>query len=197
MNSVFIATRNPGKLKDFEKLFSPYGIEVKSLLDKEVDLPDIEETGQTFEENAALKAEGIAAYLNIPVLADDSGLVVDALNGEPGIYSARYAGEEKNDLANTKKLLRELEGVPVPERTARFVCVVALARPGEKTVLKRGICEGRIAEEPKGSNGFGYDPVFCPAGREQTMGQLSSLEKNKISHRHHALVQLDSWLKQL
>lgn len=196
MKSIFIATRNKGKVNDFQKLFSNYEITVNSLLDKEVNLPEVEETGSTFEENAALKAETIASYLKTPVLADDSGLVVDALNGRPGVYSARYAGEEKNDQANLQKVLKQLEGVPEEERTARFVCVLALARPNEKTIFKTGICEGKIAEEPRGVNGFGYDSVFYPEGHNKTMAELTIEEKNQISHRHQALLQLDSWLQE-
>lgn len=196
MNSIFIATRNKGKVNDFQKLFSSYQIEVKSLLDNR-DLPDVEETGSTFEENAALKAETIAARLQTPVLADDSGLMVDALDGRPGIYSARYAGEEKSDLENLKKVLQELEGVPDEARTARFVCVLAVAIPNQQTLFKKGFCEGKIAKHPKGDNGFGYDPIFIPNGYNTTMAELSQEEKNKISHRHQALLQLNSWLKEL
>lgn len=196
MNSIFIATRNKGKVSDFQKLFSRYGIEVKSLLDSNLDLPEVEETGNTFEENAALKAETIAAYLQTPVLADDSGLVVDALDGEPGIYSARYAGKEKNDQANLEKVLQELKGVPSEERTARFVCVLALSQPNKETIFKSGVCEGSIALAPKGESGFGYDPIFYPAGKDKTMAELTIEEKNQISHRHKALLQLDSWLQE-
>lgn len=196
MNSIFIATRNKGKVNDFQKLFSSYQIEVKSLLDN-LDLPDVEETGSTFEENAALKAETIAAHLQTPVLADDSGLMVDVLDGRPGIYSARYAGEEKSDLENLKKVLQELEEVSDEARTARFVCVLAVAIPNQQTLFKKGFCEGEIAKHPKGDNGFGYDPIFIPNGYNKTMAELSQEEKNKISHRHQALLQLDSWLKEL
>lgn len=196
MNSIFIATKNKGKVNDFQKLFSSYQVEVKSLLDNH-GLPDVEETGSTFEENAALKAETIAARLQTPVLADDSGLMVDVLDGRPGIYSARYAGEEKNDLENLKKVLQELEGVPDEARTARFVCVLAVAIPNQQTLFKKGFCEGKIAKHPKGDNGFGYDPIFIPSGYNKTMAELSQEEKNKISHRHQALLQLDSWLKEL
>lgn len=196
MNSIFIATKNKGKVNDFQKLFSSYQVEVKSLLDNH-GLPDVEETGSTFEENAALKAETIAARLQTPVLADDSGLMVDVLDGRPGIYSARYAGEEKNDLENLKKVLQDLEGVPDEARTARFVCVLAVAIPNQQTLFKKGFCEGKIAKHPKGDNGFGYDPIFIPSGYNKTMAELSQEEKNKISHRHQALLQLDSWLKEL
>ncbi|MBM7571996.1 XTP/dITP diphosphatase [Aquibacillus albus] len=195
MNKLFIATKNNGKIKDFKGLFAKYDINIISLLDLDDSLPDIEETGDTFEENAAIKAETIVKALNIPVLADDSGLEVDALNGQPGVYSARYAGVEKDDTANLHKVLNELEGVPKEERTARFVCVLALAHPNEPIIFKKGTCEGTIVENPMGENGFGYDPIFCPKGYNKTMAQLSSQEKNEISHRRNAMIQLENWLK--
>ncbi|SDM97462.1 XTP/dITP diphosphatase [Sediminibacillus halophilus] len=197
MEQLIIATKNKGKVKDFRNLFSKYDITIKSLLDLEENIPDIEETGKTFEENAALKAETIAERFSLPVLADDSGLEVDALGGRPGIYSARFAGLEKSDQANIAKLLEELKGVPEEERTARFVCVLAVARPGQPTIFKRGSCEGRIANHPIGENGFGYDPVFYPNGLIKTMAELSSEEKNQISHRKNAIVQLEKWLQDL
>ncbi|SDK41638.1 XTP/dITP diphosphatase [Sediminibacillus albus] len=195
MEKMIIATKNKGKVQDFKELFSKYGIEIKSLLDLEESIPDIEETGDSFAENAAIKAETISKMFSLPVLADDSGIEVDALDGRPGIYSARYAGEEKNDQANIAKLLNELSTVPLDKRTARFVCVLAVARPGQSTIFKRGTCEGNIANEPHGNNGFGYDPVFYPKGSDKTMAQLSSQEKNTISHRKNAIIQLEKWLK--
>lgn len=195
MNSIFIATRNEGKIRDFQKLFSSYRIEVRSLLDKGMNIPDVEETGTTFEENAALKAETISDLLKMPVLADDSGLEIDALDGRPGVYSARYAGEAKDDQANIDKVLSEMKGIPEEKRKARFVCVLALARPQEKTVFKKGTCEGWIAFQQKGSHGFGYDPIFRPQGMTKTMAELSHEEKNNISHRQRALYQLGAWLK--
>src|SRR5690625_1768312 len=124
MKQMIIATKNKGKAAEFKEFFGAYGIETKALLDLEEELPDIEETGTTFEENAALKAEQIAALLQIPVLADDSGLIIDALNGKPGIYSARYAGEPTNDQANIAKVLEEMKEIPPEKRTARFICVL-------------------------------------------------------------------------
>ncbi|WP_053219041.1 XTP/dITP diphosphatase [Virgibacillus senegalensis] len=197
METLIIATKNRGKVEDFRNLFSKYNISIKSLLDLEENIPDIEETGETFEENAALKAETIAKRFSLPVLADDSGLEVDALDGRPGIYSARFAGLEKSDQANIDKLLKELEGIPEEKRAARFVCVLAVARPGKTTIFKRGTCEGRIAEKPKGKNGFGYDPVFYPDGMGKTMAELSPEEKNQISHRKRAIVQLEEWLQDI
>ncbi len=133
--------------------------------------------------------------MRCPVLADDSGLMIDALNGRPGVYSARYAGEQKDDQANIDKVLYELKGVGASERTARFVCVLAVAIPGEPAIFKKGSCEGTIAFSEAGENGFGYDPIFIPNGYNKTMAQLSSAEKNKISHRKNAIVQLEDWVK--
>lgn len=196
MKEMVIATKNKGKVKEFEALFERYGIKITSLLDINEPIPDIEETGTTFKENARLKAEGIAKVLNVPVVADDSGLAVDALEGRPGVYSARYAGEPTDDVKNYEKLLDELRDVPNEKRTARFICVLALAIPGKETIFTEGTCEGTIAQEPKGTNGFGYDPVFIPEGYDCTMAQLEQSEKNRISHRYHALLQLEEWLKQ-
>mgnify|MGYP001254007937 CR=1 FL=1 len=195
MTKLLIATKNEGKIRDFHQLLQPYGIEVVSLLDLKEEIPDIEETGSTFEENAAIKAETIANQLKLPTLADDSGLVIDYLNGRPGIYSARYAGENKDDAANIEKVLTEMHGVSSDKRTARFVCVLAWAEPNQATIFKKGRCEGTIAEQPIGNNGFGYDPIFYPKGFEITMAQMSKQEKNAISHRHNAMIQLEEWLK--
>ncbi|WP_042223305.1 XTP/dITP diphosphatase [Oceanobacillus manasiensis] len=195
MEQVLIATRNAGKAAEFKQFFSRYQITALSMLDLEEELPDVEETGVTFEENAALKAEEISSKLGIPVLADDSGLMIDALYGEPGVFSARYAGTDKNDRANILKVLQKLQGVPESERTARFVCVIALSKPGEKTVFRTGYCEGNIAEEQSGENGFGYDPIFIPSDQKKTMAELTAEEKNRISHRTKAIEQFDEWIK--
>lgn len=197
LKQVLIATKNKGKASEFKEFFSKYNIEVLSLLDLEEQLPDVEETGVTFEENAALKAEQIAAILNKPVLADDSGLMVDALNGDPGIYSARYAGHGKNDQDNNVKLLNELKDIPKEKRKAKFVCVLAVAIPGEETIFRTGICEGEITFTPQGNNGFGYDPLFIPNGSNKTMAELSSEEKNSISHRSAAIKKLENWVKEI
>lgn len=189
MKEIIIATRNKGKIKEFSDFFEAYEINVKSLLDFE-DVPEVEENGKSFEENAALKAEQIAHFLQHPVLADDSGLVVDYLDGEPGIYSARYAGVGSTDEENNQKLLKKLQNIPESKRSARFVCVLAISIPGENTVFFKGFCEGKIAFEPLGKNGFGYDPLFIPEGYEKTMAQLSPEEKNKISHRKNAFDRL-------
>jgi XTP/dITP diphosphohydrolase len=197
MKEIIIATKNAGKVKEFQTLFDRYGIKAISLLDMEEDMPDIEETGSTFEENAALKSEGISKLLNIPVIADDSGLVIDALDGRPGIFSARYAGEPKDDKKNIEKVLKELENIPEEGRSARFVCVLSVSIPGQPTLFKKGFCEGKIGFEEKGSHGFGYDPIFIPKGYDITMAELDPLEKNKISHRGNAIIQLEDWIKKL
>lgn len=195
MKKIIIASNNKGKITEFKQLFGQKNIEVLSLADLTLEIEDIEETGETFHENAQLKAETVARMINAPVIADDSGLVVDALDGRPGVYSARYAGEPTDDVKNYEKLLTEMNSINTGERTARFVAVLALARPGAETVFFEGSCEGIIAVEPKGKFGFGYDPVFIPNGYEVTMAQLDQAEKNKISHRFHALKKLNNWLQ--
>jgi len=193
MKQLIIATKNKGKAKEFSDLFIPYKIQTKTLLDLEQPI-DIEETGSTFLENARLKAEQARDQLNCHVLADDSGLVVDALNGEPGIYSARYAGKDATDQKNIDKLMIALKDIPEHKRTARFVAVVALALENGETIYRKGICEGKIAFHQAGKYGFGYDPVFIPEGYDDTMAQLDPTIKNKISHRSQAITQLEQWL---
>jgi XTP/dITP diphosphohydrolase len=190
MGEVIIATKNPGKAREFEDIFARRGFKVRTLLDFP-EIPDVEETGTTFEENATLKAETISRTLNRMVIGDDSGLMIDALEGRPGVFSARYAGEPKNDQANTDKVLNELQGVPEKMRTARFYCALAVAVPNKETFVVSGTCEGRILEEQRGSNGFGYDPIFYVPEKGLAMAELSSEEKNRISHRGNALKKLD------
>ena len=182
MKEVIIATKNAGKAKEFEHIFSQYHITVKSLLDFE-EIEDIVEDGETFEENA--------------LIADDSGLEVDALHGRPGVYSARYAGEGRDDQANIKKVLSELEGIPTEQRGARFVCALALVTPeGEESVV-RGTCEGQILTECLGSEGFGYDPIFYLPELEKTMAQIPKHQKNVLSHRADAFAKLQTILMNL
>ncbi|TMW71894.1 XTP/dITP diphosphatase [Alteribacter natronophilus] len=190
MSEVLIATKNPGKVREFEAFFAGRGIRVSSLLDLE-EPQDVVEDGETFEDNAVKKAEAIGKAAGIPVIADDSGLEVDALNGAPGVYSARYAGNEKNDDANNAKLLRELKGVPQEKRTARFVCALAVYMPGNKSFVLRGTCEGLIAEDQKGEHGFGYDPLFYVPSKGRMMAELTREEKNTLSHRARALQLLE------
>ncbi|MCZ2258064.1 XTP/dITP diphosphatase [Sporosarcina sp. G11-34] len=196
MKEILIATKNAGKVNDFITLLKPLGFNVLSLNDIEGDI-DVEETGETFEENAILKAETVAALLGKVVIADDSGLEIDALQGAPGVYSARFAGANKSDEANIDKVLAELNAVPEQERTARFRCVLAVAGPNIKTETFSGSCEGRITNERHGKNGFGYDPIFYVAEKECTLAELSAEEKNAISHRGAALVKLQAKLPQL
>ncbi|WP_108669396.1 XTP/dITP diphosphatase [Peribacillus acanthi] len=196
MKTILIATKNRGKAKEFDEIFKPMGYQVLTLLDMTEDL-DVEETGITFEENAILKAETISKYFGIPVLADDSGLIIDALEGRPGVFSARYAGPEKDDLANMDKVLSEMKGIKGNDRTARFHCSLALALPDRKTITTFGTVEGYIAEEPAGTNGFGYDPIFYVPTYDKTMAQLTSEEKNNISHRHNAIQKLKRIMNEL
>ena len=197
MKQVVIATKNKGKAKDFEAIFAPLGYEVLTLFDVAPDM-EIEETGTTFEENAILKADTVAKHLNTFVIADDSGLQIDALNGEPGVYSARYAGDH-DDEANIKKVLENLEGVPEEKRTARFCCCLAITGPVHKTETVFGTCEGVIITEKRGNNGFGYDPIFFVPSMERTMAQMTAEEKGAISHRGNAIrklaEELPSWFK--
>lgn len=192
MKKIVIATKNKGKVEEFRVLFHKYQMDVRSLLDYPEELASIEETGSTFEENAKIKAETISNILDTTVLADDSGLVIDALHGAPGVYSARYAGEASNDQDNIDKVMNEMQSVPIDERDARFICVIAVAAPGEKTFFRTGTCEGEIALTQSGLNGFGYDPIFIPKNYSKTMAELSREEKNRISHRTNALTQLAS-----
>lgn len=190
MKKVIIATQNKGKAKDFEAIFKPHGYEVLTLADVAPDM-DVEETGTTFEENAVLKAEAVAQRLGTMVIADDSGLEIDALNGEPGVYSARYAGLEKNDEANMQKALNGLKNVPDEDRTARFCCSLAVAGPNMETKTFFGTCEGVILREKRGTNGFGYDPIFYVPSLGKTMAELSPEQKGEISHRGNALRKLE------
>lgn len=186
---VVLATRNQGKVKEFNRLFADLGWEGISLAEFE-GVPEVVEDGETFEANALKKAMTISTYLNLPALGDDSGLEVDALDGRPGVYSARYAGEDATDEQNWRKLLTEIESVPMEQRTARFRCTLAFVVPGEEPILSSGACEGLIAREPKGTNGFGYDPVFYIPELDKRMAELLPDEKNQLSHRARAMQQL-------
>lgn len=183
---VVIATRNQGKVREFNMMFQQLGWEAVSIADFP-DVPEVVEDGETFEANARKKAETVSRFLQMPAVGDDSGLEVDALGGKPGVYSARFAGEKATDEENWQKLLQELQDVPNERRTARFRCALAFARPGEETILAHGRCEGAILREPAGTNGFGYDPVFFLPDRLCTMAQVDPSVKNKISHRANAL----------
>lgn len=194
-NTLVIATRNPGKAKEFASLFAPSGYTIKTLLDYP-ELPDIEETGKTFEENARLKAETIAQLIQQPVLADDSGLKVDALGGMPGIYSARFAGEPTSDAANNAKLLHELTDVKDENRKAQFHCTLVFAAPKKESLVVEAEWPGRIGRIPRGDQGFGYDPLFIVDGLEKTAAELDPSEKNKQSHRGLAMEKLKKQWKE-
>ena len=176
-----IATHNKKKLAEMERILNPIGIEVST-----AQLQEVDETGTTFAENAYLKANAACKETGLPAIADDSGLAVDSLNGAPGIYSARYAGEHATDLQKMEKLLYELKDVPKEKRTARFVCSICCVFPNGDCITAEVTCEGTIAFELTGDGGFGYDPIFLVG--EQSFGQLSDEEKDRISHRGKALM---------
>lgn len=183
---IVVATRNEGKLNEFRDLLTGLPVQIFSAKDFP-GVPEAEETGSTFAENARLKAEAAAAGSGKIAVADDSGLEVDALQGAPGVRSARFAGEPRDDRRNNEKLLELLRDVPPARRTARFRCVVAIAVPGGETFFTEGTCEGYIGLAPKGSKGFGYDPLFLVPGSNRTFAELEPEEKNRISHRGRAL----------
>lgn len=184
---VIIASNNKGKIREFKALLSPLGYEVVSQSEAGVNI-EVEETGTTFAENSALKAKAIFDITeNCGVLADDSGLVVDALNGEPGVYSARYGGLS-TDSERTQLLLKNLKDVPDDKRTARFVCAIHFIKANGETVAVEGRCEGKIGYQPQGENGFGYDPVFMYG--DKSFAQIPAEVKNTVSHRANALKKL-------
>ena len=188
MKQLVIATRNSGKLREFRELLLPLKTEVFSLADLRVD-EEFEESGNTFAENARLKAIGYSRLVQFPVLADDSGLEVEALGGRPGIFSARYGGPGASDEDRVRKLLKELENSG-GERNARFVCSLALAQGGRLLLESEGECRGTIAKKPRGTNGFGYDPIFLFPALGRTYAELSQAEKNVHSHRSRAVASL-------
>jgi len=183
---ILVATRNPGKVREFALALEPAGFDVVGM-DAFDDPGEIEETGDTFEANARLKAEGYSKRTDMLVVADDSGIEVDALYGAPGVQSARYGGPGLDDEGRTRLLLQELEGVPDERRTARFRCVLAVARNGKTLATFDGVIEGRINHAPVGDNGFGYDPVFFHPPSGCTTAQLEPSEKQKVSHRGKAI----------
>ena len=191
-----LATHNPGKLREMGEILKDFGIEVVSPRDLGITV-DVEETGTTFAENAMLKAKAICQAAGLPAIADDSGLCVDALNGAPGVYSARYGGEGLDDKGRYLLLLSSLRGAPT--RAAHFACAVACAFPNGDTLTAEGRCDGSIAYAPLGEGGFGYDPVFLLPGTGKTFGQLTQEEKSAVSHRGRALREfsekLETYLK--
>ena len=186
MIEILFATSNAGKAKEVQAMFSDLDVDVKTLREEGIDV-EIEENGQTFAENALIKAKAIAGMTDKIVLADDSGLVVDYLNGEPGIYSARYLGEDTSYDIKNAKILERMEGVPDDQRTARFVCAMAAIMPDGEVICTEGIMEGLIGYEMKGTNGFGYDPIFYLPEYKMSTAELSPELKNEISHRGRAL----------
>jgi len=193
-DELALATRNPGKIREILAICADWP--VRWVLAESVggsrphrvaDWPDVEETGRTYLDNAVIKAKTVAGAVGIPAVADDSGIEVDALGGVPGPRSARFAGPAATDEANLRLLIERLWAVPEPKRSARYRCVAACVWPEGRTVTAEGICEGRLTLEPRGTGGFGYDPIFIPDGEQRTMAELSPGEKNRISHRGIAL----------
>jgi XTP/dITP diphosphohydrolase len=187
MNELIVATGNNGKMDEIRSLCADIPVSIRSLKDLWQEVPDIPETGVTFRENALLKAAWVFSRKKIWTLADDSGLEVDALQGAPGVHSARYAGELRDDAQNIRKLMQSLAGVPKEKRGARFRCVMALVGSEEAPYIVEGVCEGSINDVPRGTAGFGYDPVFVPRGYTRTFAEINREEKNRISHRGKAL----------
>ena len=188
-HTLVLATRNQGKINEFRRILeelAPGQIELIGV-DQFPDLVDVDETGSTFEENSLLKSRYTCAATGLPAIADDSGLCVDALNGDPGIYSARWAGIHGDDQANIEKLLEQLKDVPDDKRTARFKCVASLVLPDGREQIAEGRFEGHILHAPVGENGFGYDPIFQPLGLRISSAQMSAQEKDLLSHRGKSL----------
>ena len=182
--TIVLATHNPGKISEIEALLTGLRFATAASFPG---CPEPEESGRTFEENALIKARAVAGFTGKTALADDSGLEVDALGGAPGVHSARYAGATASDRDNMRRLQEALAGVADGDRTARFRCVMAVVAPDGRTWTSDGVCEGRILREPRGESGFGYDPLFVPAGYESTFAELDARTKNRISHRAMAL----------
>jgi len=193
---LLIATKNLGKRREIEAALKDLPLDIVGL-DAIPDLPDVVEDGRTFAANASKKALALARASGMLTLADDSGLVVDALGGEPGVHSARYAGPRATNDENNRHLLEALKGFTGKQRSARFVCVIAVASPAEVLFTIRGECAGTIIEEPRGKNGFGYDPLFLYPLQNLTFAEMPAAEKNRISHRAKALAQTKNELERL
>lgn len=194
METIIAASRNQHKITEIEAITKKFGMNIISRDEAGIPKFEIEEDGETFEENSFKKANEIMKVCGKITIADDSGLMVEYLGGAPGVYSARFAGEDGNDVKNNEKLLMLLEGVPYKERRAKFVSVITMVYPDGECLTARGECEGHIIDAPTGENGFGYDPLFVPEDYQRTFAQLSAEEKNQISHRAKALVQLEKLL---
>ncbi len=191
---LVLATKNMGKIAEFRDLFDGVSVSLKSL-DDFGPIPEVVEDGETFEDNAVKKARFTARVLGFPAIADDSGLVVEALGGRPGAYSSRYAGEGATDLDNNRKLLKDMEGIT--DREAYFLCVLAIAVPRGPALIYEGKCEGVIAREMSGGQGFGYDPLFYHPPSGKTFAEMSSEEKNRLSHRGKAMLELKGEAKKV
>lgn len=196
MCTIIAASRNQHKISEIEAITKKFGMKVISRDEAGLDKREIEEDGRTFEENSFKKADAIMKMSGQITIADDSGLEVEYLGGEPGIFSARFAGENCDDVKNNIKLLTMLEGVPYSDRKARFVSVITMVYPDGETLVARGECCGHIIDFPAGDNGFGYDPLFVPEGYQETFAQMSAEEKNRISHRAKALEKLEKLLEE-
>jgi XTP/dITP diphosphohydrolase len=183
---IAIASRNAHKLREIGRICTDWPVEWLTVDNHEGPWPDVEETGSTYLDNALLKARAGAAALGEPALADDSGIEVDALGGRPGPRSARFAGEDTTDQRNLDELIRALKGVPGSGRTARYRCIAVLAFPDGREIHAEGTCEGTLVGKPRGTRGFGYDPIFVPEGRDRSMAELSDEDKDRISHRGRA-----------
>lgn len=197
MSIIVAATKNKHKIREIEQITREFGMNI--ITRDEAGIPndiEIEEDGTTFEENSYKKAYGIMKLCNEITIADDSGLVVDCLGGEPGVYSARYAGIDGDDQANNDKVKSLIKDVPFEDRTARFVSVITMVFPDGETISARGEVEGNLVLEERGPNGFGYDPLFIPKGYDITFGEFDPEDKNKISHRANALVELKRLLQE-
>ncbi len=190
---IIIATHNKHKLTEMSRILSPMGYEVVTDRDIGITLTDAEETGETFLDNARIKAQSGCKESGLPCIADDSGLCVDWLGGEPGVYSARYSGVHGDDEGNNRKLLEKLKGVPLDKRTAYFACCICVSFPDGSEITAEGKCEGYIGFEKKGENGFGYDPIFMVGDR--SLAEMTAEEKDGISHRGNALKELQKILK--
>lgn len=190
-----LATNNMKKLAEMQRILSPLGVNVVTAKMLGITLEDVEEDGETFEDNAKLKAHAACKETNMPAIADDSGLCVDYLDGAPGIFSARFAGEHGNDEKNNDLLLEKLDGVPLEERTAHYVCAICCIFPDGKEIVVRGECNGVIGFERDGNEGFGYDPLFLVDGK--AFGRYTAEEKDKISHRGNALRLLTKELEKI
>lgn len=194
---IVAASQNKHKIIEMEAITKKFGMEIIGRDDFGVPKIEIIEDGETFEENSMKKAKGVMELCGKITISDDSGIVVDALGGAPGVYSARFAGEPCDDNQNNKKLLEMLKDIPMEARTARYVSVITMAYPDGKIIVARGECEGHILFEESGQNGFGYDPLFCPVGYEISFGEIPAEEKNKISHRAKALIELQIQLEKM